>query len=646
MPELRKKLRTVSSKNRALQDILRTCGDAVEVVSVEKLTGSVHNTKTILNMPDGQQRVHFYNRVPIQNTIPEGFLSSGDVELDIEILNTLYGCDFTEDDLVITCGKYSAKADSLGYHSEAGVAGSILPADIVSFNLNIPDHVKQNWSENIVTPLMRIRTETSPGIFVEEVVKCAEVNVPSSYNSTDWNNFINDVYVSLTNGRNQLDELVIDMDLTEIIEQAQVNMVSWGHDAVIRNYSLKAINLTNKIIEVCITLAHLREESNDGPKLLKLEYATWVILPNTRLLPKGYTLPYCPMHDMLRFKTEDFIDFNDGMWNGADHQPGEVLYKGEYLGINRSTKNSYIVADGYVERVVERPFGNLIDVDVEDAGGGLANLLRVFVNGEMYHSYTLLSGKEDYLMLGPYALILKNPFDTALEVNHAFFSKPAQFAPCKNETHPDEIFVYWGTVGNVFNSEPDLNLWEVEMDGVELASGSNMSRRGCILEAIANNTNPKVDITLLTEPSADAVFLHIRNRSDARVGFKTIKGGEDEIVNIILEPSGTLGEKLSFTDGDAIDLFEDVIGDEVIQFKNYTFRGVTRQYSITAQLSLQTLNQVERDFDYWPLSPIPEKVTVTYVNLNLDIGEEGYEFEKTYFIKPQPIPRFAFEERF
>ena len=135
MPELRKKLRTVSSKNRALQDILRSCGYAVEVVSVEKLTGSVHNTKTILNMPDGQQRVHFYNRVPIQNTIPEGFISSGDIDLDIEILNTLYGCDFTEDDLVITCGKYSAKADSLGYHSEAGVAASLLPADIVSFNL-------------------------------------------------------------------------------------------------------------------------------------------------------------------------------------------------------------------------------------------------------------------------------------------------------------------------------------------------------------------------------------------------------------------------------------------------------------------------------------------------------------------------------
>ena len=122
MPELRKKLRTVSSKNKALQDILRSCGDVVDVVSVERLEGGVHNTKTTLKLADGQDRVHFYNRVPIQNTIPEGFISSGDIDLDIEILNTLYGCDFTEDDLIITCGKYSAKPDSLGYWSAAEVA--------------------------------------------------------------------------------------------------------------------------------------------------------------------------------------------------------------------------------------------------------------------------------------------------------------------------------------------------------------------------------------------------------------------------------------------------------------------------------------------------------------------------------------------
>ncbi len=62
------------------------------------------------------------------------------------------------------------------------------------------------------------------------------------------------------------------------------------------------------------------------------------------------------------------------------------------------------------------------------------------------------------------------------------------------------------------------------------------------------------------------------------------------------------------------------------------------------ELRAQALNKTARDFDYWPLSPIPEKVTVTYVNLNFDIGEEGYEFEKTYSIKPQPIPRFAYKE--
>ena len=65
---------------------------------------------------------------------------------------------------------------------------------------------------------------------------------------------------------------------------------------------------------------------------------------------------------------------------------------------------------------------------------------------------------------------------------------------------------------------------------------------------------------------------------------------------------------------------------------------------VLLELRAQALNKTARDFDYWPLSPIPEKVTVTY-NV-LDDGEvvEGEVFEETYFIKPQPIPRFAYRE--
>lgn len=645
MPELRKKLRTVSSKNRALQDILRTCGDAVEVVRVEKLTGSVHNTKTILNMPDGQQRVHFYNRVPIQNTIPEGFLSSGDIGLDIEILNTLYGCDFTEDDLVITCGKYSAKPDSLGYHSEAGVAGSILPADAVTFHLNIPNNVKSQWSENIVTPIIRLRTETAPGVFTEEIALCERVGVPVGSNGSGWNNFISALYDSLLNGQLDLSTTVIDEAYVEDLDQAHTNTDSYGHDKLISNYAIEARNKTDKVIEVCIALASLYTDGIPGnPETTYNENGMWVILPNTRLLPEGFTLPYCPTADIIRFKEDDFVDFEMGQWGGG-WLPENILYKGEYMGLNRATKNSYAKPAGYVETIAERPFGRLIDVDPEDAGGGLSNVLRVFVNADMNDGYSLLEDKGNYELGGNYALLLKNPFDTALEINHAFFSKPAQFAPCKNETLPDEFFLFWGNEDEIFNSEPNTSRWDITMDGVELTSGYK-TRLDAILAASENNTNPKVDIALLLEPASEAVFLHIRNRSDAPVDFNITRGGEVLVADVVLAPLGTAGEKQVITDGDLEDLFEDLKANEVTSWKEYEFRGRVNEYELMAQLSLQTLNQDEVDVGYWPLSPIPEKVTVTYLNMNFDEGEPGREFEKTYFIKPTVLPRYAYQEQY
>lgn len=645
MPELRKKLRTVSSKNRALQDILRTCGDAVEVVSVEKLTGSVHNTKTILNMPDGQQRVHFYNRVPIQNTIPEGFLSSGDLGLDIEILNTLYGCDFTEDDLVITCGKYSAKPDSLGYHSEAGVAGSILPADAVTFHLNIPNEVKSQWSENLVTPIIRLRTETAPGVFTEEIALCQKIGVPVGSNGSGWNGFISELYNSLLNGQLDLSTAVIDEAYTEDLDQAHTNTENWGHDKVISNYAIEARNKTDKVIEVCVALSSLYIDGIPGDsEAISNENGMWVILPNTRLLPEGFTLPYCPTTDIIRFKEDDFVDFEMGQWGGG-WLPDNVLYKGEFMGLNRAAKNSYAKPAGYNEVTAERPFGRLIDVDPEDVGGGLANVLRVFVNAEMNDGYALLEEKGNFELGNNYALLLKNPFDTALEINHAFFSKPAQFAPCKNETRPDEFFIFWGNRDDIFNPEPETNTWEITMDGVELVFG-NRSALDIILGASENNTNPKVDIALLIEPASGAVFLHLRNRSDVPVEFNIIRGGEVLVVDVILAPLGTPGEKEAITDGDLADLFEDLKPNEIISWKEYEFRGRVNEYELKRQLSLQTLNQNDSNIGYWALSPIPEKVTVTYQNMNLDVGEPGREFEKTYFIKPTVLPRYAYQEQY
>ena len=181
------------------------------------------------------------------------------------------------------------------------------------------------------------------------------------------------------------------------------------------------------------------------------------------------------------------------------------------------------------------------------------------------------------------------------------------------------------------------------MDGEDILHDSDISARLAIQGASENNTNSKVDITLLTEPSADAVFLHIRNRSDEAVAFSVLQGGEAFPVDIILEPAGTVGEKMADTDGDLGSLFSHMHSND-LQVKEYRFRGKVCDHNLRRQLSIQALSRNDSRVDFWALSPIPEKVTVTY-NV-LDDGEvvEGEVFEKTYFITPEPIPRFAYKE--
>ena len=48
LPLLRKKLKTISASNEPLQDIFKSCRESEEVISVEKHTNGIHNTKVTL----------------------------------------------------------------------------------------------------------------------------------------------------------------------------------------------------------------------------------------------------------------------------------------------------------------------------------------------------------------------------------------------------------------------------------------------------------------------------------------------------------------------------------------------------------------------------------------------------------------------
>lgn len=111
---LRKKLKGVSIRNRSLQDILLTCGEARRVISVESHPAGIHNTKLIVELSDGKHRVHFYSRLNLATLLEGVELTSTVIDDVISELNLL-GHDFTEDDLEIVENKLQAKATSIGY---------------------------------------------------------------------------------------------------------------------------------------------------------------------------------------------------------------------------------------------------------------------------------------------------------------------------------------------------------------------------------------------------------------------------------------------------------------------------------------------------------------------------------------------------
>lgn len=118
LPSPRKKLLGVSSRNRSLQDILRSLREAVGILEVIPVPIGIYNTKIIMLLSNGEQRIQFYNRLVIADIIPEEFVSSGNLANDIDALNSIHGCDFTEDDLELVGGKLRAKSNSLGYYNE------------------------------------------------------------------------------------------------------------------------------------------------------------------------------------------------------------------------------------------------------------------------------------------------------------------------------------------------------------------------------------------------------------------------------------------------------------------------------------------------------------------------------------------------
>lgn len=126
-PIPRDKLQNVSYRNQSLQDILKTCTIGIQVLSVQRTRGGEHNTRLTILVDHGplhpgtfryEKRVHFYNRLKLEDILPFNYKPKPTIEETIFDLNVFHGYDFNADDLEFVDGQLRAVPTSLGYYSE------------------------------------------------------------------------------------------------------------------------------------------------------------------------------------------------------------------------------------------------------------------------------------------------------------------------------------------------------------------------------------------------------------------------------------------------------------------------------------------------------------------------------------------------
>lgn len=114
LPSIRTRLNNPGKTSEALRRLLNLTYPGVQIESITVVENGIHNTKLILALPNGVERVVFYNRTDIATMLRSEMISSLEIN---EIINSLKleGFDFTEDDLEIVENKLSAKPTSIGY---------------------------------------------------------------------------------------------------------------------------------------------------------------------------------------------------------------------------------------------------------------------------------------------------------------------------------------------------------------------------------------------------------------------------------------------------------------------------------------------------------------------------------------------------
>lgn len=530
MTQLRKRLKTVSFKNEGLQRVLQTCHGAVEIISVEKHAGGIHNTKVIFLMSNGEERVQFYDRVDITLAVPSSYVSSGNITQDILNLNSAWGCDFTEDDIILVDGKIKAKPESLGYHNVEEVpGGSTLIGDSITFNLS-SFHAGER--QDIYPKLLiRIGEVDQDGEIIEESIQLITAEIPIDGRWEDM-------------AEQEIKRLFTQGPASTMFSINSVKGKSLEYDRITHNYLITLTNETDKPLEICINaLGH----SRPGDEVLSVVFP---ILPNTRLTPKGVSAPYSATSDTVRLTQNDFVNFYEGLY-GGDEYPS-ATYHGELLSINGSTRNSYwSVPEESTLKFddIPAPLNPYIESSYHSSMGPL---VRIFFDTDSWDSNSIIG--ESY-QDGDYRhaedkvqLLVKNLSPTPIQINYAGFTGPINLLPYEDKTHPDEVLLALGPVTMThWNKEEISGTWTLSINDEEYVSSSSGFRNYSTLFNDLFDEYPELksmlNLQMMVDCTSEIQYLYARNKTSQTLEIILFPVTEEvgKSVHFILQPAGTPG---------------------------------------------------------------------------------------------------------
>lgn len=605
-PRPRVKLNGVSSKNQSLQDILGTCTIADEVISVVPVVNALHNTKLTLKKPDGEQRVHFYNRLDIANIIPADFRPSGDLQNDIKKLNVL-GCDFNEDDLTVSNRRFVALPESLGYYG--GIIDRIF-TDSITFGVKNLVELSggKDWSRKV----------SNIGISINGVVKEAAVNYarmeygdndPLYQNPTQC--LISAIVDLLEDEFSYLEVTVEEAYWLENTNQRIDNEIS----GIITVKNLHPDNA----IEMTIQAWCLQDLDSDGIYLNGYHS----ILPITRLEKRGANKVNAGLPSMVSLYMSDVVPMNDWWPRPEDDSEEAAVEFGKLLQINGATRSN-LMTGSYIE-------GNTLpEVSLCVPTSGVTNLMRVITIGS--------SGWDDRMPVGHFINLLPQEIKLESFLNY----EPLILGPAPLAGLADRVFLHNPNISADVSSENSNIILEINDDSYSISAENIYINEIDVVFANLLDEYPelmdKIIFTLLGDQTNSDEWVYFQNITDVPMRISLYWKNDEGIVlnyypSFILEPLDTL--KGSYELGTRKNTTQ--YNPRVAQLFNsgdlqtVTWRGVTTDFQY---------ERIGMPFDSWIYSVFGAVIDAarTYT---MDTEEEVVE----YFYSVSPfLEEFIFNE--